>query len=126
MRYGSKWHADTGWEMPLENHIQTDALPDLTRSLMKSIAYGMALAAVVSAPVLAAEMPLKAPNAAAVVSGWIGAYVGLELGGRLSDAAWTTKSIQEIGVAPPRSGGCLIAHAFPNLRPPANGRLCRI
>lgn len=50
----------------------------------------------------AADMPVKAPAATATPS-WTGFYAGVSLGGRWSDATWTTSSIvgPPVAFAPP-------------------------
>jgi outer membrane immunogenic protein len=63
---------------------------------MLKLMSGTAAAVAFGGAAIAADIPAsvyKAPTAIAVVSSWAGPYVGASIGGRWSDAKWTTTSI---------------------------------
>jgi len=65
----------------------------MNTKLIVLLSGALSLGAVATAS--AADMAVKAPMAAPVVASWTGFYIGVDVGGRWSDANWTTTCLQQ-------------------------------
>ena len=63
--------------------------------MKRLISINAVVVALLAMPAMAADMPVKAPDysAPSAFFNWTGAYVGISLGGRWTDTAWTTTGI---------------------------------